>query len=495
MISDDSRERILESLRVGCALDAAAKAVRTTERACRDLAETDDGWRADLAAAEAEGDEARRAAAPVAAAPTWNEAAALLQAERERYEAEERAAAKPTVDYRAWGSATTPAEAAAAVPRARSDAVFEEDAPRLQSPREADKWARIREEAETFGPEKIGYLHWVDRACVDARPKLHPMDPVWLDHYCRFYESGKRVDVARKGLRAGGSDSSCRVIVAELLLLEKSLEPGLECVGLVVSANTADGEDRFDTIKQNLRACGFRELTGRTKEDDDEEGRYRTAGGGNSGRVISLADAQGNPIQYRITAANEAGVASCTAGTALGDELDLWGRKEGKNPAKKIVEVLITRVSTVPGACVHLMSATYDRDSEHALMMAAGDTVRQRVSRLGVLGARIDTEARGRLASLLCSSDPLLLTPGDPMSTDLPTWVTNPTKCPIETCFELADGNLARMISLYGARPDFTGATGATAALTAADLDLFASENRRLFGDPFADIINERGIL
>jgi hypothetical protein len=453
MISPDSRADILESLRAGCSLDVAAKASRTTAAACRDLAATDEGWRADLAAAEAEGAEVRRAAeeaarakvaAPAVESPSWADAAAMLAAEREA-EDEEPAKVAPTY-----------------VPRSR--AVFEEDAPRLQSPREADKWARIREEAAALGPEKIGYLHWVDRACVDARPKLHPMDPVWLDHYCRFYESGKRVDVARKGLRAGGSDSSCRVIVAELLLLEKTLEPGLECVGLVVSANTADGEDRFDTIKQNLRACGFRELTGRAKEDDDEEGRYRTAGGGNSGRVISLADAQGNPIQYRITAANEAGVASCTAGTALGDELDLWGRKEGKNPAKKIVEVLITRVSTVPGACVHLMSATYDRDSEHALMMAAGDTVRQRVSRLGVLGARLDTEARGRLAALLCSSDPLLLTPGDPLSTDLPTWVTNPTKCPIETCYELADGNLARMISLYGARPDIAGTDDAASA-------------------------------
>lgn len=467
-ISDDSRADILESLRAGCSLDVAAKASRTSAAACRELAAADDGWAADLAAAEREG------AAPAEPAPTWGDVMARSA------ELEQEAAPKKPV---------------ANTPTPRSRAIYEEDAPRLQSPREADKWARIREEAASLGPEKIGYLHWVDRACVDARPKLHPMDPVWLDHYCRFYESGKRVDVARKGLRAGGSDSSCRVIVAELLLLEKTLEPGLECVGLVVSANTADGEDRFDTIKQNLRACGFRELTGRAKEDSDEEGRYRTAGGGNSGRVISLADAQGNPIQYRITAANEAGVASCTAGTALGDELDLWGRKEGKNPAKKIVEVLITRVSTVPGAVVHLMSATYDRDSEHALMMAAGDTVRQRVSRLGELGARIDTDARRRLASLICSSDPLLLTPGDPASTDLPTWVTNPTKCPIEVCYELSDGNLARMVSLYGARPDLTGVTDAGARLTAAELDAFATENRRLFGDPFADDFNPKGIL
>jgi hypothetical protein len=90
--------------------------------------------------------------------------------------------------------------------------------------------------------------------------------------------------------------------------------------------------------------------------------------------------------------------------------------------------------------------------------------VRQRVSRLGELGARLDTEARGRLAAMLCSSDPLLLTPGDPLSTDLPTWVTNPTKCPIETCYELADGNLARMISLYGARPDIAGTDDAASA-------------------------------
>ncbi len=449
-MTDDQRTMVLDSVRAGCTYAVAAKGAGVTEQAIRDLARAEEAFGEAL-------DEALREAA----APTWADAAAFSAGQGSE----------------ASTKVATPAAK-------RSAHVFEEDAPRLQSPREEDKWARIREEAAALGPEKIGYLHWVDRACVDARPPLHPMDPVWLDHYCRFYESGKRVDVARKGLRAGGSDSSCRVIVAELLLLEKTLEPGLECVGLVVSANTSDGEDRFDTIKQNLRACGFRELTGRSKEDDDEDGRYRTAGGGNSGRVISLRDSQGNPIQFRISAANEAGVASCTAGAALGDELDLWGRKEGKNPAKKIVEVLITRISTTPGAVVHLMSATYDRDSEHALMMAAGDTVRQRVSRLGELGARLDTEARARLASLLRISDPLLLTPGDPLSTDLPTWVTNPTKCPIETCYELANGDLARMMSLYGARPDLSAASG-IAVVTAEDMAHIATENARLFGDPF----------
>ncbi len=461
-LTPDKRRMILESLAAGCDLDTAARAkgVNSTVKECRELAAVDDEWALQMAAAEPPKMTVRELAAlqPVEPAPV------------------------KVIPYEPKG--------------ARSAAVFEEeDAPRLQSPREADKWARVREVAAALGPEKIGYLHWVDRACINASPKLHPMDPVWLDHYCRFYESGKRVDVARKGLRAGGSDSSCRVIVAELLLLEKSLEPGLECVGLVVSANTADGEDRFDTIKQNLRACGFREITSRPRADESEDGRYRTGGGGNAGRVISFADAQGNPVQYRITAANEAGVASCTAGAALGDELDLWGRKEGKNPAKKIVEVLITRISTCPGAVVHLMSATYDRDSEHAIMMAAGDTVRQRVSRLGELGARLDTEARGRLATTLCSSDPLLLTPGDPLSTDLPTWVTNPTKCPIETCYELANGDLARMVSLYGGRPDIAGARGDTVAISADDLAHFTAENARLFGDPFDANNNGRGIL
>jgi hypothetical protein len=449
-LSEEQRTEILSSLRAGVSLAAAARGMMTTEKACRALAAVDPEWAAAI--------EAATPVPVVDVEPTLREL-------REAAAAKVRAAFVALSAQKASEDAAEEAEAVAVAPVATaprdkaSAAIFrpdEEDAPRLQSPREADKWARVREEAAALGPEKIGYLHWVDKACVDARPRLHPMDPVWLDHYCRFYESGKRVDVARKGLRAGGSDSSCRVIVAELLLLEKTLEPGLECVGLVVSAVTKDCEDRFDTIKENLRACGFRELKGRSKEDEDDDGRYRTAGGGNTGNSITLRDAQGNPIEFRISAANEAGVASCTAGAALGDELDLWGRKEGKNPASKIVEVLITRISSVPGAVVHLMSATYDRDSHHAKMIRDGDTVRQRVSRLGAHGAQLDTEARGRLASLICSSDPLLLTPGDPMSTDLPTWVCNPYKVPIETCYELADGDLARMISLYGARPDLT---------------------------------------
>lgn len=333
-------------------------------------------------------------------------------------------------------------------------------------------WSQIRKEAAELAAGEFGQLLWVERACVKAG--MHPLDRQWLWHFQEFYASKKRLDVGRFGLRAAKSDSNCRAVTAEVLLSSRRLEPGFVGVCPVMSSNMTEADDRFDTIVQVLSACGLTDLTG--IRQPEEEG-FQRAGGGSSARVISLRDAQGYKVEFRIYPASISGAAGFTGIAGFCDEVDLWGKEAGANPAKRVFEVLLARYATQPTAKLHVMSASYHRDSEHASMVAAGDTPLQRVARLGVDGAAKDTEARATLAVAIGSRDPLLLTPADPKSTDIPCWVSNPV-APIEACYALAKGDIKRLLFLYGGRLNLLG--GRAASMGLEDLQALAERNRAL---------------
>lgn len=336
-------------------------------------------------------------------------------------------------------------------------------------------WSQIRKEATELAAGEFGQLLWVERACVKAG--MHPLDRQWLWHFQEFYASKKRLDVGRFGLRAAKSDSNCRAVTAEVLLSPRRLEPGFVGVCPVMSSNMSEADDRFDTIVQILSACGLTDLTG--IRQPEAEG-FQRGGGGNSARVISLRDAQGYKVEFRIYPASISGAAGFTGIAGFCDEVDLWGKEAGANPAKRVFEVLLARYATQPTAKLHVMSASYHRDSEHASMIAAGDTPLQRVARLGVDGAAKDTEARARLAVAIGSRDPLLLTPADPKSTDIPCWVSNPV-APIEECYALAKGDVRRMMFLYGGRLNLLG--GRAASMGLEDLQALGDRNRQLCSD------------
>ena len=333
-------------------------------------------------------------------------------------------------------------------------------------------WSQIRKEAAELAPGEHGQLLWVERACVKAG--MHPLDRQWLWHFQEFYGSKKMVDVGRFGLRAAKSDSNCRAVTAEVLLTPRRLEPGFVGVCPIMSSNMSEADDRFDTIVQVLSACGLTDLTG--IRQPEEEG-FQRSGGGSSARVISLRDAQGYKVEFRIYPASISGAAGFTGIAGFCDEVDLWGKEAGANPAKRVLEVLLARYATQPTAKLHVMSASYNRESEHASMIAAGDTALQRVARLGKDGAAIDTEARLRLAVAIGSRDPLLLTPADPMSTDIPCWVSNPV-APIESCYALAKSDVRRMMFLYGGRLNLLG--GRVASMGLEDLQALGDRNREI---------------
>lgn len=342
-----------------------------------------------------------------------------------------------------------------------------------EPPSWVERWATIRAEAAQLGKGGSGQLLWVERQCVQGG--MHPMDPQWLWHFSEFYNSQKMLDVGRFGLRAAKSDSCCRAIAAEVLLTQRRLEPGVVGVCPVMSQNMREADDRFDTLVQVLTACGIADLTGtRSKEDG-----FQRSGGGNNARVIALRDGDGHPVEFRIYPASVAGAAGFTGIAGFCDEVDLWGKEQGANPARKVFEILLSRYATQPTAKLHVMSASYHHESEHAKMVALGDTTLQRVARLGVEGARKDTEARARLAILINSSDPLLLTPSLPESTDIPCWVSNPV-APIENCYKQSRENIRTMIFLYGGKVNPAG--GRQATVTLDEMRALSEANRRLVG-------------
>ncbi len=337
------------------------------------------------------------------------------------------------------------------------------------------KWDMIRAEAATLGlgftSELSGYVRWVEKKCIAAG--RHALDPQWRWHLDEFYASGKKVDVGRFGLRAAKSDSICYSLVAEVLLVLRTLEPGLIGVCPIISRNITEANDRTDTIVAILSACGLPDMSG--KRVDDPSGFYRS-GGGTQARVISLQDSQGHPVEFRIYPASIAAAAGFTAIAGFADEVDLWGRDGLTNPAQRVFQILYTRYTTQPQAKLHVMSATYHGPSTfHARMIAAGDTPLQYVARLGVDGARRDDEARARLASIIGSDDPLLLAKADPNSTDIPSWVSNPI-VDIEECYKNSEGNIPRMLSLFGGRCE----GGASSGLSLSEIQGYKEANEAM---------------
>lgn len=335
-----------------------------------------------------------------------------------------------------------------------------------------DRWARAHEEAAVLGGAQpdIGRLLWVERRCVDAG--LHAMHPLWIRHFADFYASGAFEDVGRFGVRAAKSDSTCRAITAEVLLMPRILERTVNARCPVMSANINEANDRFVTITEILRACGILDFFG---HGDVNEGTFKKSGGGMAPLIIELHDAQGHKVKFQVSAANEAAAAGFTGIAGFCDELDLYGKATGANPAAKVLRILRSRYATQPDARLHLMSATYDRESEHARLVGLGPSVGRYIARIGEEGARADHEARLRLAALIHSADPLLLAP--PLSADcpdIPSWVTNPI-APIEAAYAKS-ADLREMFGLYGGRLELAGA----AAMTLEDAEYMAAQNEAM---------------
>lgn len=332
-----------------------------------------------------------------------------------------------------------------------------------------DRWMLARYEAAAIEPGHIGTLLWIDARCQKAG--MHALDPWHVDDMRLYYASKKPVQAERIGLRGAKSVTKCRALVNDALFETRNIDQSVVGVIPVMSADRTEATDRFHTIRAVLLACGVAS----TKKDDAPPfpgglmSEFTSSTLPSGGGVIKTVDSQGHVIEFRIYPARITGAIGYTAVAGLCDEVDLWpvdlgvsvedvasrSAKGRANPADVVLDRLLERfTTTLASAHLYIVSASYrGQDSAHARKIAEGDTTIQRVARLGAIGAERDKAARRRLAEAIGSTDPRLFAPADPMSTDIPAWVSNPA-APIEACYALSRNRIGPMFGRYGGRPD-----------------------------------------
>ena len=92
------------------------------------------------------------------------------------------------------------------------------DAPEPTPSPEADRWARIREEAAALAPGLAGLYRWVDGLL--ASKGFPPTSPWWRSTLEAFWASDARWLVILAGRGAGKSSTLCRIAVVEALFAE-----------------------------------------------------------------------------------------------------------------------------------------------------------------------------------------------------------------------------------------------------------------------------------
>ncbi len=264
MISEADRPDILDSLRLGFSLTDAAKAMGTTERACRDLAATDEGWRADLAAAECEGAEQREPAqvALVAESPPWADVVAFSARQQAENAAELAAAAVPARDLRAWANATTREEAAAAVVHDPITGEVYTPRPVPKRPRkikasddededDIPDWDGIRAEAAELAPGPFGHILWQEEQL--AQRGFPRLSPCTLWNLEGFFASLKRWFLLLGGRGMGKSTLATRLASVLGLLSVRRIPPGQTWIWPFVSVLPEDAKRRLHEIQAILR--------------------------------------------------------------------------------------------------------------------------------------------------------------------------------------------------------------------------------------------------
>jgi hypothetical protein len=188
---------------------------------------------------------------------------------------------------------------------------------------------------------------------------FHKASPWWLDTIRRFYGSGKKQLVIRKGRRAGGSSTLCRVAVLEALYGEHKVPAGDTGYVVFVSHTRKEATARLKTIAAILDALGF---------------EYTHSDG--------TIEVPGRRVGFTVLTGSISGVSGWTAILIIGDEVSKWHNKEtGANPATEVLASLRPTIATQPYAKIILSSSPMTESDAHAVAFAAGDTPFQMTAR------------------------------------------------------------------------------------------------------------------
>jgi hypothetical protein len=189
---------------------------------------------------------------------------------------------------------------------------------------------------------------------------LPPMPAWWRKTIERFYRSGKRRLVVRKGRRVFASTCIApRLAVAEMLFGEHPHMPGtppLVYAFLSVKREEAAKRLRGITAILDLLQQPFSER----------------------GETVELRDL---PAAFAVVTANHKTSVGDTVAFAWCDEVSRWSDDEiGANPADRVVGSLAPALATLPDAKLFLVSSPLTNDDYHARQFELGETSTQAVA-------------------------------------------------------------------------------------------------------------------
>jgi hypothetical protein len=198
----DQRADILSSLAIGVDLDAAARAMGTTGKACRALAEADPAWAAQVKAATAQG----------LAVGSEEQAGGVVQP-------------LPGETMRQFAARQTEVkrEAVAYVPLAKAETFI--PAPKLAEGEDIPDWSKFAEEAAAeYGPGRMGlYLKQDERLVRGGQPAASPW---WRWTISEFLASDLTWLIAMVGRGAGKSTNLERLLLLIVIWTRRFVPPG-----------------------------------------------------------------------------------------------------------------------------------------------------------------------------------------------------------------------------------------------------------------------------
>jgi|CZKU01.1.fsa_nt_gi hypothetical protein len=192
-------------------------------------------------------------------------------------------------------------------------------------------------------------------AALARMPGDHPTSAPWMATLERFWLSGKRRLVVRKGRQGGGSTTMARVAVATALFGTHRIPPGTHLQFPFVSVTMKEARERLHNIETILDVLG--EPYAR-REDSIE--------------------LQRRPIVFAVYSCSARTARGGTHGAIWEDEAAAWWSDEtSANPAAEVDAALVPGLVTQPNARIYTISSPMGLDDFHAELMARGETDHQ----------------------------------------------------------------------------------------------------------------------
>ncbi|MGA2450834.1 MAG: hypothetical protein ABTD50_19390 [Polyangiaceae bacterium] len=198
-----------------------------------------------------------------------------------------------------------------------------------------------------------GFL-FVDEECA-RQPGGHATSEAWRSTLERFWMSGKRRLVVRKGRQGGGSTTMARVAVVTALFGEHVVSPGTRLHIPFVSISLKESRERLHNIRATLDAIG----EPYTSRDD----------------AIELSK---RPIVFGLFSCSARFSVGMTSIALVEDEAARWWSDEqSANPAVEVDASLTPSLATQPNGRIYTFSSPLGQEDFHAELIARGETQEQ----------------------------------------------------------------------------------------------------------------------